>query len=101
MKKYNQSLKIKEELGNKSGIAITLGQMGRIYEEEEEYELALRAYSTAFEIFDQLRSPYIELARKDIKRLKGKMDKKRQSGRNKKKWWKIFKNCLEKVRDER
>jgi len=74
VKKYNQFLKIEEELGDKSGIARTLGQLGRIHEEKEEYELAFRAYSTAFEIFDKLRSPYRELALKDIDRLKGKIE---------------------------
>ena len=33
VKKYNQSLKIKEELGDKSGIAITLHQLGMIITE--------------------------------------------------------------------
>ena len=31
VKKYNQSLKIEEELGNKSGIAITLHQLGNVH----------------------------------------------------------------------
>ena len=37
VKMYNQSLKIEEELGDKSGIATTLHQLGRINEENEEY----------------------------------------------------------------
>ncbi|MCO5382384.1 MAG: tetratricopeptide repeat-containing protein [Methanosarcina barkeri] len=35
VRKYNQFLKIKEELGDKSGIAGTLHQLGRINEEGE------------------------------------------------------------------
>ncbi|AKB47707.1 hypothetical protein MSKOL_1930 [Methanosarcina sp. Kolksee] len=75
VKKYNQSLKMKEELGNKSGIAITLGQMGRVLEEKGEYELALKDYYTALEIFEELKSPNRELVRKWIAGLEGKREK--------------------------
>ena len=73
MKKYNQSLKIAEELGNKSGIAITLGQLGMIHEVKNEYAFALQAYLKVFSIFDELKSPYRELALKLISELRDKM----------------------------
>ncbi len=41
---YNQSLKIEEELGNKSETAQTLHQIGRMDEENEEYALLLSCF---------------------------------------------------------
>ncbi|WP_155402330.1 tetratricopeptide repeat protein, partial [Methanosarcina mazei] len=88
VKLYNQSLKIKEELGDKGLIATTLAQLGTIHEEKEEHELALQFYFTAFKVFDILGSPYRELVQKNIERLEGKMREKEE--KKKKKWWKIF-----------
>jgi len=70
VKLYQDSLKIKEELGDKSGIAITLGQMGRIFHAQENYKEALRCYLHAFVLFDELNSPYKDLAKRDISELK-------------------------------
>ena len=42
VKKYNQSLKIAEELGNKSGIAGTLHQLGMIHQRQGNYEEAVK-----------------------------------------------------------
>ena len=64
---------MKEELGDKSGIASTLGQLGRIYAEREELSLALQAYLTAFSIFKSLNSPYVQLATNDLAELRNKM----------------------------
>jgi len=71
--KYKQSLKIKEELGDKRGTISTLEQMGRIYEERREYTLALQAYFTIFSILKSLNSPYAQLAAKDLAKLRNKM----------------------------
>ena len=69
-KMYQESLKINEELGDKSGIASTLGQMGRIFHAQENYKEALRCYLHAFVIFNELNSPYKDLAKRDISNLK-------------------------------
>ncbi|MBI5663467.1 MAG: tetratricopeptide repeat protein [Nitrospirae bacterium] len=73
IEKYNQSMKIEEELGNKSGIASTLGQLGRIYEVKEDYKNALKNYLICFSMFESLKSPYAELAAKEINKLKEKI----------------------------
>ncbi len=64
---------MKEELGNKRGIAITMGQLGRVNEDNEEYVEALKCSFTAFSILKNLNSPYMQLAIKDMDRLKEKM----------------------------
>jgi tetratricopeptide (TPR) repeat protein len=69
-KMYQDSLKIEEELGNKSGIAITLAQMGQIFQVQENYKEALRCYLHAFVIFNELNSPYKDLAGQHISKLK-------------------------------
>ena len=69
-KMYQESLKINEELGDKSGIASTLGQMGRIFHAQENYKEALRCYLHAFVIFNELNSPYKDLAKRYISNLK-------------------------------
>ncbi|WP_141706446.1 tetratricopeptide repeat protein, partial [Methanosarcina sp. A14] len=73
VKKYNKSLKIAKELGDKSGIASTMGQLGVIYEAKGEYVFALNAYIKAFSIFESLKSPYSQLASKLILELRDKM----------------------------
>ena len=73
VKKYNQALRIAEEIGDKKIIAITLGQLGRIHVEKEEYPLALQAFLAAFSIFNELKSPYVQLASRDLVALKDKM----------------------------
>ena len=62
-----------EELGDKSGIANTLAQLGMIYEAKEEYVSALQAYIKAFSIFEALKSPYSQLALKLISGLRDNM----------------------------
>jgi tetratricopeptide (TPR) repeat protein len=73
VKKYNQALKIEEEMGDKRGIAQTLGQLGIIYIENLEYSSALQAVFTAFSIFKSLNSPYAQLAEKYLASLRDKM----------------------------
>jgi len=68
-----QSLEIKKELGNRSGIAASLSQMARIKEESKDFNGALRDYITALSIFEELKSPYSDLAKKDIDRLRETM----------------------------
>ena len=54
MKKYNQSLKIKEELGDKSGIAITLHQLGMIHQNQGNYEEAVKKYNQSLKMKEEL-----------------------------------------------
>lgn len=73
VRKYNQSLKIKEELGDKSGIAGTLHQLGRINEEGGECSSALRNYLISLSVFEQLNSPNKEIVARSLLRLRDKM----------------------------
>ncbi len=66
VKKYNQSMKIEEELGDKSGIARTLHQIERIDEEEGECDSALRNYLISLSIFEKLNSPDKEIVARSI-----------------------------------
>jgi tetratricopeptide (TPR) repeat protein len=54
---YEKSLKIKEELGNRAGVASSLHQIGRIHHEREEYQEALEMYIKSLTIFAELQSP--------------------------------------------
>jgi tetratricopeptide (TPR) repeat protein len=69
----DQSLAITEELGDKAGIALTVGQRGRLDETEKDDRAALSNYLTALSIFEELRSPYCGLARKDIARMRERL----------------------------
>ncbi len=54
IEKYNLSLKIAEELGDKSGIAITLHQLGMIHQDQGEYEKAIEKYNLSLKIAEEL-----------------------------------------------
>jgi tetratricopeptide (TPR) repeat protein len=86
-KLYRQSLKIEEELGDKSGIASSFGQLGRLAEAKSDDEGALRYYVDALGIFDGLRSPYAKTAQKDINRMKEKLGEE--------KFQKIYKKAMD------
>ena len=62
-----------KELGDKSGIASSLGQMGRIKEENSDLESALINYINALLIFEELQSPDREIAKNCIASLREKM----------------------------
>ena len=51
---YNKSLKISEELGNKSGISNTLHQLGIIHQRQGNYEEAVEQYNQSLEIKEEL-----------------------------------------------
>lgn len=70
VKSYQNSMKIKKELGDRAGIAITLGQMGRIFIFQKNYKEALKSSLFAFLIFNEIKSPYKDMAGKDIMKLK-------------------------------
>ena len=68
---YNQSLEIKQSLGDQHGIALTLGQLGRLAESEGSNAKAAKLFNEAFAIFEKLKSPIAEIARRDLERVKG------------------------------
>ncbi|HEY0073477.1 MAG TPA: tetratricopeptide repeat protein [Abditibacteriaceae bacterium] len=51
---YNRSLKMAEELGDRSGIAISLHQIGIIYQNRADYEQALEYYDRSLKIKEEL-----------------------------------------------
>jgi len=67
---YEKSLKIKEEIGNRAGVASSLGQMGQLFIKCGKYLKAFKNLSTAFSIFAELQSPYAKTAVNDLKELR-------------------------------
>jgi tetratricopeptide (TPR) repeat protein len=74
---YQQSLKISEKLGNRNIIAISLGQLGVIAEEQRKHEQAVRLTAAALAIFEKIGSPNQEVARENLERLRGQVEKTR------------------------
>jgi tetratricopeptide (TPR) repeat protein len=54
LEKYEQSLKIREEIGDKLGIAQSLHQVGMIYQRKGEYAAALEKYDQSLKIEEEL-----------------------------------------------
>ena len=52
---YESSLKIAEELGDKSKIGKTIGNMGVIYENQGKYSKALKCYEKSLKIYEELK----------------------------------------------
>jgi tetratricopeptide (TPR) repeat protein len=50
LKKYEESLEIKEKIGDIKGAAISLHQVGIIYQEKGDYDAALKKYEESLEI---------------------------------------------------
>jgi len=68
-----ESHKIFDDLEDMLGIALTLGQVGRVKYEQMRYQESISALSRAESIFEELESPYraqaitdLELVRTDI-----------------------------------
>jgi tetratricopeptide (TPR) repeat protein len=51
---YQESLKIKEELGDRSGIASTLGQLGNVHYVQSRYDEAVTMYRESLKISEEL-----------------------------------------------
>lgn len=60
-------------MGDKSGIAPTIGQLGRLAEAQGDYEDALRNYLTSLTMFQELKSHYTETVLNDINIIKQKL----------------------------
>ena len=54
VKLYHDSLKLNEELGDKSGIAITLHQLGMIHQKQGRYEDAVKLYHDSLKLNEEL-----------------------------------------------
>ena len=70
LEKYYRTLKISEEIEDKLGIALTLAQVGRLKYEQRRYQEAITALRRATSIFEELESPYLELAIEDLELIK-------------------------------
>lgn len=71
---YGQSLEIEERLGDQSGRASTLGQLGLLAYEQGDFENALKYSVQAYILFDSLHSPFRDLAQRMIARIRNHMD---------------------------
>jgi tetratricopeptide (TPR) repeat protein len=69
---YNESLAITRKLDDQKRIGNSLHQLGQLAEEEDNRADALQLFSEALAIFEKLKSPYAEIARRDLERVKSK-----------------------------
>lgn len=69
-KYYKESLKLKESLGDKQGIAASRYQLGRINEEEENYEKAVEHYAISLSIALQLKAPQTKMVIESLQRVR-------------------------------
>ncbi|MCX6578912.1 MAG: tetratricopeptide repeat protein [Candidatus Aminicenantes bacterium] len=70
LEKYEQSLKIKEELGDRAGVAASLNNIGMIYHQQKKYPEAFENYQIAFSILTELGSPQAQIAENNLGILK-------------------------------
>jgi tetratricopeptide (TPR) repeat protein len=70
---YQESLRIKEELGDRAGVATTTAQLALLEEAEGNLERALELITRAEEMFARLGSPYRERARRVRERIQGRL----------------------------
>jgi len=69
---HEESLAIRRRLGDQMGIAIDLHQLGRLAEDEGDKVGAARLFREALTIFERLRSPNAEIARRSLERVEGR-----------------------------
>ncbi|HJQ26498.1 MAG TPA: tetratricopeptide repeat protein, partial [Blastocatellia bacterium] len=69
---YSESLEIAKRLGDQSGIAISLGQLGLLAEKEGNIAKSAQLLREALSIFEKLKSPYAEVTRRNLQRVQGK-----------------------------
>ena len=70
VKLYQESMRIAEELGDRGRIALAFLQMGKVFYTEKNYKEALRYALFASIIFNELNSPYKDVAGNNIMKLK-------------------------------
>jgi len=77
LEKYNESLEIKKKLGNQSGIASTLGQLGILLASTENYKDAIAYLLTSYNFFEKLKfDPQKQIALQNIEKIKNKIGEK-------------------------
>ena len=69
---YSESLDINRKLGNQSGIATSLHQLGRVIEAEGNKVEAARLFQEALNIFERLGSPYAKIASRNLERVRSR-----------------------------
>ena len=76
LKRYEEALRIAEQLGDLSGKAKRLNNIGTIYDAQGNYPEALKRYEEALEILNKLglsESPNAKAFKKNIEFVKSKM----------------------------
>ncbi|HEX8096633.1 MAG TPA: tetratricopeptide repeat protein, partial [Pyrinomonadaceae bacterium] len=68
---YEESLEIRQKLGDQRGIANSLHQLGLLAEAEGDKAEAARLLREALDIFERLKAPYAEIARRNLARVEG------------------------------
>lgn len=69
---HEEGLAIRRKLGDQMGIATDLHQLGRVAEKEGNGIEAARLFREALTIFEKLRSPNAEIARRSLERVEGR-----------------------------
>jgi len=70
LQQYEQSLKIKEELGDRAGVAQSLHQVGMICQIQNKHAEAFENYMAALAIFAQIGSPNGKIALNSLIKLR-------------------------------
>ncbi|NIO88020.1 MAG: tetratricopeptide repeat protein [Candidatus Aminicenantes bacterium] len=70
---YQQSLEIRKKIGDIKGLAESMGQMGILNLEQNQFEAALKFFIQAFQVFVKIGSPYANLAKDYISKIKEKL----------------------------
>ena len=66
-------MKIKQELGDKSGVSISLGQLGTIHKLEKDYLSAITLWRIAYSTFEEMKSPNKDIVARWILALKDEL----------------------------
>ncbi|MCU0285759.1 MAG: hypothetical protein MUF15_05110 [Acidobacteria bacterium] len=59
-------MEIKEKIGDIAGMASSMGQMGKLYFNQNQYETALKLFCQAFLIFTKIGSPNADIVKDNI-----------------------------------
>ena len=71
---YNESLDIDRKLGDQSGIAITIAQLGVLAGKQDNPALAEKNYQEALRIFEKLgEKPHLEVTMSNLERVRQKI----------------------------
>ena len=71
---YQQALDLKQQLGDRAGVAITLHQLGRLAEEDGDLEKAERLFAKSLDTFEALGSPNADIARRSLERVRKRLE---------------------------